>query len=94
MAKLADAAPASGDPQRKNSIAQSIAEFDGSFAPNARPTDARQFPWYRSREYFLGGWINLQLWKAAVCPFTLLSPDLAFLTYSTPSLSRWSGRRA
>jgi hypothetical protein len=44
----------------------SFASFDGSFAPLVRPTLRRREPWYKDREYFLGGWSNPSIWKAAV----------------------------
>lgn len=44
----------------------SVASFDGSFAPLVRPTVRRTIPWYKDREYFLGGWTNPSIWKAAV----------------------------
>jgi hypothetical protein len=37
------------------------AKFDGSFAPAARPAARPSL-----REYFLGGWIDISIWKAAV----------------------------
>ncbi|KOS20620.1 putative aquaporin TIP4-1 [Escovopsis weberi] len=44
-----------------------VAKFDGSFAPNARPIGpALDVPWYRNREYLLGGWSNTSVWKAAM----------------------------
>lgn len=74
MARPEDAAPMPGGGGRENSTAQPIAEFDGSFAPNARPAGTGPYPWYQCREYFLGGWLDLQIWKAAVRHSPLLSP--------------------
>lgn len=88
MAKHADAVPVSSGERPKNSDAQSIsiAEFDGSFAPNARPVETRALPWYRSREYFLDGWLDPQTWKAAVCSsfFRSAIAKLSSLLTSTP----------
>ena len=43
-----------------------VARFDGSFAPHARPEQARVKPWYKDRDYFLSGWTDKSIWKAAV----------------------------
>lgn len=43
-----------------------IAKFDGSFAPTARPVEPLHRPWYKDREYLIGGWLNPSVWKAAV----------------------------
>lgn len=43
-----------------------IAKFDGSFAPTARPIEPLHRPWYKDREYLVGGWSDPAVWKAAV----------------------------
>ncbi|KAI9147359.1 putative aquaporin TIP2-1 [Paramyrothecium foliicola] len=43
---------------------KTIAVFEGSFAPLARPPRSAK-PWYRDREYFVSGWTSKQIWKAA-----------------------------
>jgi hypothetical protein len=42
------------------------AQFRGSFAPGTRPTVISPVPWYRDREYFLGGWSSASIWRSAV----------------------------
>ena len=43
------------------------AEFDGSFAAAARPSTSKfEKPWYLDRGYFLKGWTDIRIWKAAV----------------------------
>lgn len=68
MAKLEGpaAAPGPSDGTRNDDTMSSVAHFDGSFAATARPTETSPFPWYRRREYFLSGWLDIQIWKAAV----------------------------
>ncbi|KAK7920158.1 hypothetical protein PG985_008180 [Apiospora marii] len=42
-------------------------DFTGSFARNARPGIAVPIrPWYRRRSYFVDGWTEPYLWKAAI----------------------------
>lgn len=43
-----------------------LAAFDGSFAPGVRPQAVRLTPWYRSRDYYVGQWFDLSVWKSAV----------------------------
>jgi hypothetical protein len=43
-----------------------LAAFDGSFAPAVRPREVRLAPWYRSRDYFVGQWLDVSVWKSAV----------------------------
>ena len=41
--------------------------FEGSFAGTARmQEEVYILPWYRRREYFLGGWTDARIWRAAV----------------------------
>lgn len=42
------------------------AEFSGSFAAATRPSTKRVTPWYKDRQYFLGGWTDISIWKSAV----------------------------
>ncbi|SPN96496.1 related to aquaporin [Cephalotrichum gorgonifer] len=53
------------DSPRSDVKVASVAAFSGSFAPNARPADTFKLPWYQRREYFLGGWLDPEIWKAA-----------------------------
>ncbi|KAF2429798.1 aquaporin-like protein [Tothia fuscella] len=41
------------------------AKFGGSFAPGARPEE-RVLPWYCRREYFVEGWDDPAIWRAAL----------------------------
>jgi hypothetical protein len=50
----------------RRQASNSVAAFEGSFAPNARPTEKVSAPWWRDREYLLGGWTDTDIWKAAV----------------------------
>ncbi|WOO81147.1 putative aquaporin TIP4-1 [Vanrija pseudolonga] len=43
-----------------------IACFPGSFAPGARNEKHDPRPWYRCREYLLGGWGQHEVWRSAV----------------------------
>lgn len=47
-------------------IKEDVAKFDGSFAPKARPTEPLSGPWYKNRDYLIGGWSDPSVWKAAV----------------------------
>lgn len=42
------------------------ASFDASFAPAGRPAVKSTVPWFRDREYLLGGWTNASIWRSAV----------------------------
>lgn len=44
----------------------SYASFDGSFAPQVRPTVTHPIAWYKDRDYFLDGWTSISIWKSAV----------------------------
>ncbi len=51
-----------------------VASFDGTFAPEARPPfePSKHVPWYRDREYYVGGWPNPTLWRSAA---SIISTD-------------------
>jgi hypothetical protein len=61
-----DATPRHTEDSARIDGRMSVASFDGSFAPLVRPSGHRRVPWYRDREYFLGGWLDPSIWKAAV----------------------------
>ncbi|OAQ70563.1 aquaporin-like protein [Pochonia chlamydosporia 170] len=77
----------------------SVASFDGSFAPLVRPTVRRTIPWYKDREYFLGGWTNPSIWKAAVVEavatsclvYVSLLTAATLFSYNTPQLGAYIG---
>lgn len=52
--------------RRQSTFKPAEADFAGSFAPATRPTEARVRPWYKDREYLLGGWTDVRMWKSAV----------------------------
>ncbi|KAL7786977.1 aquaporin-like protein [Trichoderma ceciliae] len=76
-----------------------LAAFDGSFAPLVRPRAVRLTPWYRSRDYFVGQWFDLSVWKSAVVELVATS-CLVFLSgqitatlesYGTPQVGGYIG---
>ncbi|KAM0254629.1 hypothetical protein ACHAQJ_006597 [Trichoderma viride] len=76
-----------------------LATFDGSFAPHVRPQAVRLTPWYRSRDYFVGEWFDLSVWKSAVvemiatCCEVFVSGQIAATIqgYGTPQLGAYIG---
>ncbi|RFU81159.1 hypothetical protein TARUN_1068 [Trichoderma arundinaceum] len=76
-----------------------VAAFDGSFAPLVRPQAVRLTPWYRRRDYFVGQWTDVSLWKSAVVELVATS-CLVFLSgqitatlesYGTPQVGGYIG---
>lgn len=76
-----------------------LAAFDGSFAPAVRPREVRLAPWYRSRDYFVGQWLDVSVWKSAVVEMVATS-CLVFLSgqitatiegYGTPQVGGYIG---
>lgn len=54
--------------------------FTGSFAGTARRiTETPTRPWYQRRAYFTQGWTDMNIWKAAVSPATLVVNDSQLL---------------
>ncbi|UKZ74480.1 hypothetical protein TrVFT333_002149 [Trichoderma virens FT-333] len=76
-----------------------LAAFDGSFAPGVRPHAVRLTPWYRSRDYYIGQWLDLSVWKSAVvefiatCCMVFLSGQITATleSYGTPQVGGYIG---
>ncbi|KAL6857350.1 aquaporin-like protein [Trichoderma novae-zelandiae] len=95
--------PSSSDPaasgRRSATAKMDLAAFDGSFAPAVRPLGVRLTPWYRSRDYFVGQWLDASVWKSAVVELVATS-CLVFLSgqitatiegYGTPQVGGYIG---
>ncbi|KAL7955600.1 aquaporin-like protein [Trichoderma compactum] len=85
--------------QRPATSKMDLAAFDGSFAPGVRPGAVRLTPWYRRRDYFVGQWVDISVWKSAVVEFVATS-CLVFLSgqitatlesYGTPQVGGYIG---
>lgn len=55
------------DEIRKPAQHHTDGSFDGSFAGTLRNrSEIYSTPWYRRRDYFLSGWTDASIWRAAV----------------------------
>lgn len=84
-----DLPPSSSDTaasgRRSATSKMDLATFEGSFAPAVRPRGVRLTPWYRSRDYFIGQWLDVSVWKSAVgCSEVLSSAPV--VSYFSPVL--------
>ncbi|KAH6607031.1 hypothetical protein Trco_003344 [Trichoderma cornu-damae] len=88
-----------GSSPNANITKMDLAAFDGTFAPLVRPRAVRLTPWYRSKDYFVGQWTDLSVWKSAAVEF-VATTCLVFLSgqitatlegYGTPQVGGYIG---
>ncbi|PHH87314.1 hypothetical protein CDD83_9041 [Cordyceps sp. RAO-2017] len=64
--RLPDAASGRSSGESSVEAKLHLASFEGSFVPSARPVEARTVPWFRDREYLVGGWRTASVWRSAL----------------------------